>query len=296
MPRPFARPGLPALSALCAALAVATAAPPAGAVVLELPGAEIRLEPPEDMCLLRPERSQPELRLLRGAQALVERTGEAEAFAVTADCAELDALRAGETDRLVHYGILSVLLVDGRVQPLVGTSREDLIAFLTEQDAALPDEHPDALAEEMEGMIEDLTVEEARMLDAIPPDDVAAYQGTVTTMVFADERTTILGVSGNTLIRDYPLAFWRYRPYEGDGTVADLLDRQRAFMQRFVAMNAPGEAFPLDADRIGPAQPTPRPPMPRRDPGGDIAWRLAPIVLAVVAVAAILAARRRRRP
>jgi hypothetical protein len=293
MPHPRARFTLPVLCVLCAALALAAAPRPAGAVVVELPGSEIRFEPPEDMCLLRPGRSWPEFELVQAARTLVERSGEAEAFAVTADCDELDALRAREIDRLAHYGIFSVFLVDGEVRPLPDTSREELIAYLSEQEAAAEDEEPDAVAEQMEAMIEDLTVEESRMLDGVPPDDVAAYQALVTTMVFDDRRTTVLGISGNTMIRTYPVAFWRYRPYEGEGTVADLLDRQRAFMQRLVAMNAPDAAFPADADRIGPARPTQRPPMPRREADGDLVTRLWPIVLVVGVVVAALAWRRR---
>jgi hypothetical protein len=214
-------------------------------------------------------------------------TGINAVVAVYMDCAKLDLARQGSDD-LGTYGMMLAPLLDGKLEPMPGASRADVLAEL----AAYVDTEVEGLEEDVEartnaaldamtgGEAGEIALSGMQQLGLLDQDDVALYTGLLITVADGGEAERMAGVAALTFVGGYMVSYSLYGPFADAGTHVALVADLKPIMQRFVTAN--DDVVPVGQVREG-------------DSGTSEGRRFRAIAFGVVLVAGAVAVFVRRR-
>lgn len=204
---------------------------------VKLGDVQLDLEPPAGHCFL--DESQPSDARLAGMLHSIFR-GELRMLGAFADCAQLKSWRTGQRKTLSDYGQFLVPLgfidkkVEGPAKPYV----ETICKSLRENGGEMIDKSTPAVKQRFEQVLEGAKMNEVRFLGVVGQDDHACYFGLVQKLIteFGDPKTQV-DVSAIAFVSSRMIYINLYAVHEGDHTLTEVFERQKANVARNLRVN-----------------------------------------------------------
>jgi hypothetical protein len=223
-------------------------------------------------------------------------------------CPDLEKLRAGTGVDTLRYGTMLILEQQGEVRAIADMTRAQFVAAVAKPYPQLGLDMPRRLEEIGRS---DANAFDANVLGALKQDDNAVYLGLAIKGVRVGGTAVpvgIVGVTAVTLVNQLPVSLTLYQAKGSADVMMALLADQQRNVDALLAANAPAPA-PTPApssSSAAPASTAPANPAPAISPGPvgtaiDVNSPAVQVALiaglaALVAVAAALMLRRRKRP
>ena len=209
-----------------------------GRMQVTLGDARLRLDPPAGHCFL--DASHPaDARLHTVLQRIF--STDIRLVGGFADCEQLKAWRSGERKTLRDYGkfLTPVAVLDKRAE---GTARQLMAAMcrtMRTEGGEFSMKGKRGLKAQFEEALASAQMNESRSLGVIDQDDHACYFGMLQKLTAENgEIKTQIDVSAAAIISGKMIYSNLYAALESDGTLKELLDRQKANIARNVAVNS----------------------------------------------------------
>ncbi|MGB0086995.1 MAG: hypothetical protein WBP94_16680 [Rhodomicrobiaceae bacterium] len=204
---------------------------------VKLGEAELGLEPPPGHCFL--DESQPSDARLVGLLQSIFR-GELRMLGAFADCSQLKSWRTGQRKTLSDYGQFLVPLgfldkkVDGATKPYVDT----ICDTLRQNGGELISKSAPQVKQRFEEALKGAKMNEVRFLGVLGQDDNACYFGLIQNIIteFGDPKTQV-DVSAIAFISGKMIYINLYAVHEGDFTLGEVFERQKANVERNLSVN-----------------------------------------------------------
>ncbi len=198
---------------------------------------KLGLEPPSGHCFL--DESQPSDARLVGLLNSIFR-GELRMLGAFADCAQLKSWRTGQRKTLGDYGQFLVPLdfldkkVEGAAKPYVDT----ICQIMRDSGGEIMSKSEGEVRRRFEEALRGAKMNEVRFLGVVGQDDHACYFGLIQNIIteFGDAKTQV-DVSAIAFISGKMIYSNLYAVHEGDQTLTELFERQKANVGRNLAVN-----------------------------------------------------------
>lgn len=219
------------------AAAVTRVSADAGHTTVRLGDVQLSLEPPGGHCFLDAYQAS-DAELIGFLQDAFQ--GELRLLGGFADCAQLASWRTGKRSTLSDYGqfLVPVTMLDyatgGPARPYV----EAVCSALQQGGDAVVRRNEGMMKARLEDTLKGAQLNEVRFVGVVDLDDNACYFGMVQKLVAQDgQPKTQVDVSAVAFIAGKVLYTNLYALYEGEYTMGELLERQKATIARNVAAN-----------------------------------------------------------
>ncbi len=204
---------------------------------VKLGEAKLGLEPPAGHCFL--DESQPSDARLVGLLQTIFR-GELRMLGAFADCSQLKSWRTGKRKTLSDYGQFLVPLtfldkkVDGSPKAYVDT----VCNTLRQNGGELINQSAPQVKQRFEEALKGAKMNEVRFLGVVGQDEHACYFGLIQNIIteFGDPKTQV-DVSAVAFISGKMIYINLYAVHEGDFTLGEVFERQKANVARNLAAN-----------------------------------------------------------
>lgn len=198
---------------------------------------KLGLEPPSGHCFL--DESQPSDARLVGLLNSIFR-GELRMLGAFADCAQLKSWRTGQRKTLGDYGQFLVPLdfldkkVEGAAKPYIDT----ICKIMRDTGGEIISKSEADVRQRFEQALQGAKMNEVRFLGVVGQDDNACYFGLIQNIIteHGDPKTQV-DVSAIAFISGKMIYSNLYAVHEGDQTLTELFERQKANVGRNLAVN-----------------------------------------------------------
>lgn len=209
----------------------------AARIEVKLGEVKLELEPPGGHCFL--DESQPSDARLNGMLHSIFR-GDLRMLGAFADCAQLKSWRTGTRKTLGDYGQFLVPLdfldkkVEGDAKPYIDT----ICTIMRETGGQLMAASEGEVRKRFEEVLKGAQMNEVRFLGVVGQDDTACYFGLIQNIIteHGDPKTQV-DVSTIAFFAGKMVYGNLYAVHEGDETLPELYERQRANVERNRAVN-----------------------------------------------------------
>jgi hypothetical protein len=204
---------------------------------VKLGDVQLSLEPPGGHCFL--DSSQPsDAQLIGYLQTAFQ--GELRLLGGFADCGQLSSWRTGKRATLNDYGqfLVPVNMLDYVASGPTKSYVDAVCSALRAEGDDVVRKNESAMKARLEDTLKGAQLNEVRFLGVVGQDDNACYFGMVQKLVAQDgQPKTQVDVSAVAFISGKVLYTNLYALYEGDYTMGELLERQRATIARNIGAN-----------------------------------------------------------